>query len=279
MALWLGTIVGADAAPVYPVPVHLLALPPHAELAGGARLEVFVEIPGWLLVLGGGVAGWVEAARVLRDVSTPTRTAPQPSRLVDFRATASKKHDYGHRSWAAVTGICLHQTACRLGEKPARWSGVGCHLGLTQAGQAIWLHDWDRLIVHGNGWNAGTVGIEMDGLYAGIEGDHKTVWDDPSTKPRERATTPTPALIDAALVACRWICAEVAAHGGRIKALVAHRQASPTRRNDPGSYIWQHVALPLHAELGLSDGGPGFHLGDGLPIPEAWDKSREGIRY
>lgn len=67
MRLWLGTVVGEGPAPVYPIPVHLLALPPHAELELGDPVEVIAEVPGWWLVLAGARAGWVEAARVRRD--------------------------------------------------------------------------------------------------------------------------------------------------------------------------------------------------------------------
>jgi N-acetyl-anhydromuramyl-L-alanine amidase AmpD len=200
----------------------------------------------------------------------------------DRRASASlagQKHDGGSRPWNRITGICLHQTACNLGENPPRWDTVGAHLGITRQGKVVWLHDFDRIIWHGNGWNAQTVGIEMDGLYAGVQGDATTVWDDPETPFREQAQTPTPELIHATQGACRWIFDEVAKHGGKVTALVAHRQSSTSRRNDPGSALWQGVALPLIRELGLSDGGPGFKLVDGYPIPEAWDPTRVGIRY
>jgi hypothetical protein len=77
----------------------------------------------------------------------------------------------------------------------------------------------------------------------------------------------------------RWICDEVARHGGRIAKLVAHRQSSDTRESDPGSALWQRVAMPLHQALGLDDGGPSFVVGNGRPIPEKWDSSRRGVKY
>lgn len=190
----------------------------------------------------------------------------------DRRASAARAHDHGKRK--PPTGICLHQTACLLGERPARWDSVGAHLGITRAGKVIWLHSFDRLVWHGNGWNAGTIGIEIDGLYAGVEGDESTVWDDPSTGTREQAMELTPRAIIASIQTIRWICAQAPT----IKALVAHRQSSRSRRNDPGSAIWKEIALPMAAELGLSDGGPGFAIG-GYPIPEAWDPTRKGVRY
>jgi hypothetical protein len=201
-----------------------------------------------------------------------------PETFFDLRAEADRRHVIKQRTWAEVTGICLHQTACVLGERPQRWATVGAHLGVTREGKIIWLHDFDYAVVHGNGFNNQTVGIEMDGTYAGVEGDLKTFWR-PKEAPDRQPQSPTPALIEAAKQTVRWICAEVERHGGKVKALVAHRQASKDRQSDPGSGLWQAVALPLHSELQLSDGGTGFKIGTGYPIPEAWDPSKVGIKY
>jgi hypothetical protein len=77
----------------------------------------------------------------------------------------------------------------------------------------------------------------------------------------------------------RWIKDVVEGHGGKLELLVAHRQSSGERQADPGSALWKGVALPLHAELGLTDGGIGFKLDTGLGIPESWDPRCKGIRY
>lgn len=61
--------------------------------------------------------------------------------------------------------------------------------------------------------------------------------------------------------------------------LLAHRQASSSRQNDPGAQPWRDIAIPMMRELGLSDGGPGFKVDQGRPIPEAWDPTRKGIKY
>lgn len=198
--------------------------------------------------------------------------------LHDRRATASKKHDYGKRDWSKVTGICLHQTACVLGERPARWDTVGAHLGVTRQGKAIWIHDFDRLIVHGNGWNAQCVGIEIDGMYAGIEGDERTLWK-PKDDPGRKSQLPTPEAIETTIRMIEWVKERIEQHGGKLKALVAHRQASKDRQADPGSAIWKAIALPMIEKHGFTDGGPGFKLGTGYPIPEAWDPKKKGYKY
>jgi hypothetical protein len=222
------------------------------------------------------------AAAVLnaaRGVDPEIPEAPPPFKLVDLRKQASNEDVYGRRSWRKVTGVCLHQTACTLGERYERWLKVGCHIGITRSGQVLWLHDFDRLVVHGNGFNAQTVGIEFDGLYAGIHGDDRTVWDDPSTARHEQGMTPTPEAMQSGREAIRWIVSRVAKHKGAVNAIVAHRQAKDWRRNDPGSAIWQAVALPMQRELGLSDGGVGFKIGEGRAIPVEWDERCKGVRY
>lgn len=204
---------------------------------------------------------------------------PLPLGYIDRRMHALRKHDYGVRPWTSVTGICLHQTACNMGENPPRYDAIGAHFVVTRLGKILHMHDMDRLIVHGNGFNTRTVGIEFDGLYAGVQGDPKTVWDDPETSRHEVGQDVTDQAVSAGQQLLRWICAEVRRRGGKVSVLVAHRQASENRRNDPGSEIWQRVALPMHEQLVLTDGGSGFKIGSGYPIPEAWDPSRVGTKY
>jgi N-acetyl-anhydromuramyl-L-alanine amidase AmpD len=209
-------------------------------------------------------------------------TPPAGVEFYDQRKYAAQAHG-PHGEWKVVdrpitqvTGACLHQTACNLGERVERYNSVGAHFAVTRAGKVIWLHDFNRLVCHGNGWNAGTVGIEIDGLYAGVEGDPSTVWDDPSTPGREQGQKLTQETVLATRALLRWIKAQL---GPRMNAIVAHRQSSDSRRNDPGSAIWKEIALPLHVELGCTDGGIGFKLNDGYPIPASWDPRCVGVNY
>lgn len=233
---------------------------------------------------------WVAQAisSALASVANATKRASGvvriPDNLIDLRKQSGKTNGkkrivFGTRTWKKTTGVTLHQTACKLGERPERWLNVGCHVGVTRSGKVLWLHDFTDLVVHGHGWNNQCVGIEIDGLYAGVEGDPRTVWDDKSTPEREQGMDIRPVQMEAVRQAIRWIYDVVQAHGGQLHALVAHRQSTDDRTSDPGSGIWQAVAIPMHLELGLTDGPPGFTIGKGEPIPEAWDPSRKGIRY
>jgi N-acetyl-anhydromuramyl-L-alanine amidase AmpD len=206
---------------------------------------------------------------------------PHPPVIIDRRPFTGKNKDMGPREWAKTTGWCLHQTACHLGSSSniARCDNVGAHFVVYQDGRIFWLHDLNRMIIHGNGWNAQTIGIEIDGLFAGIEGNPSTVWDDPSTPYHEKAMSLTAAQAESVRQLIRWGTGEVKAHGGNITKIVAHRQSSDSRRNDPGSKVWQEIAIPMSAELGCDYGGVGFRLGSGYPIPVEWDPAAVGYKY
>lgn len=220
---------------------------------------------------------------LVQKMLAATKDAPLGPQLAngrfhDLRSTASQKSLGGRRAWKEITGVTLHQTACVLGEKPQRWNTVAAHLGVTRNGQVVWMHDFEKIVWHGNGLNGFTIGIEMDGTYAGVEGDDRTFWR-PQDEPDRKPQAPTIELIEAAKATVRWICQEVARHDGHVERLCAHRQSSDQRQSDPGSALWQRVAMPLHAELGLSDGGPDYTVGTGYRIPEKWDPSRVGVKY
>lgn len=195
------------------------------------------------------------------------------------------------RAPAEITGIVLHQTACYMGERPERYLHTGAHRIVTRGGQRLWLHDATARIVAANGFNARCVSIEGDGIYAGDDSTEalsfSTTWDDPTTAVRERPMSVTAPLVGAYRETIRSIVREVAAAGGRVKFLFAHRQSSESRRNDPGRQIWQAVAMPMIAELGLNvaehDYNPHtFRIVDGAggrPIPESWDPACVGNRY
>jgi hypothetical protein len=201
-----------------------------------------------------------------------------PGGTVDMRAKHAGVHRYGKRPWSKVTGVTLHQTACLLGENPTRWKDIGCHWGVTRSGKAIYLSDPTWLVAHGNGLNGSDIGIEIDGYYAGIEGDPSTLWR-PEYDPKRKPLMATSESIDSVKQIVRYTTALVASNGGKLRYIHAHRQASVDRRSDPGSHLWRHVGMALMAELDLADGGKGWTVGSGLPIPEAWDARYKGVLY
>lgn len=184
----------------------------------------------------------------------------------DLRKESDARNIHGRRSWTKISGITLHQCGCDFGnEKPGRWDTLSAHVGASREGNVFWVHDLEHIIWHGNELNGFTVGVECEGLYPGLAG--------------QPGQTVTPELVKAAREAIHWIVQLVAAHGGKVEHLFAHRQTAGSRRADPGEEIWKQVALPVMAEIGLTDGGPRFKIDNGRVIPEAWNPDYAGNRY
>lgn len=183
------------------------------------------------------------------------------------------------RTWSKITAVVLHQTAAKIGEKLASWHSVPIHFAVTRAGKIIQLYDLTEVCNHANGLNGRSVGIEIDGWYAGIEGRPDTLWQPGGAgPPRQPMDLPT-AQADSAKALVQWIVSSVAGNGARVTHIHPHRQASSDRRSDPGSVIWQTVGRWAQTNLGLLDGGPNFTVGTGLKIPQAWDPRYVGNRY
>lgn len=194
-----------------------------------------------------------------------------PSMWVDARNhPLANPQNTKTRRWNQIDAVCLHQTACVLGESVPRWHSIPIHFGITRRGQILFLNDLTYNLPHANGFNTRSVGLELDGSYAGIEGDKKTWWKSGNLLEPQ---TPTPELIESARKAIMWIEKEIARNGGKLKYVLAHRQSSMQRVSDPGSKIWKEVGVWCQDVLGLSDGGEGFTQG-GKPIPEVWDTKR-----
>lgn len=207
----------------------------------------------------------------------------QPRVTVDGVA---KAYSPPSRPWSEFTGITYHQTACDMGESEARYYSIGAHFVVLRSGRVLWMCDPNRIVYHGNGWNARCVGVEVNGLYPGLEDDPgtadnealKTTWDDPTTPAREKPMSVTPQAMASLRNLTRWLRWYGKQNGAKVDFLVAHRQSSMDRENDPGQAIWRQAAVPLHAELGMSDGGVGFTIG-GYAIPEKWDPRCAGHAY
>ena len=91
---------------------------------------------------------------------------------------------------------------------------------------------------------------------------------------------PTERQLEAGRVAVKHTVEQIAQMGGEIKFIGAHRQSYGMKRSDPGSLIWQGVALPMIKELGLKEAPTLSHRKyPGKPIPEAWNPENKGVKY
>jgi len=203
----------------------------------------------------------------------PSDTTPDNFYRVYEGSKGVKSKGLRKNGWKSITGITLHQTACKLGDKPTRYKKVSAHIGIPGDGKIVQMNPLEQIVYHGNSFNGsrgpGDVGIEIDGHFAGIEGNIKTYWR-PASQPDRQPLTVTEAQVKATLDAIKWIIDEVKRNGGEVKYIHAHRQSSMSRVSDPGSKIWQKIALVAKERWGLLDGGPDFKAG-GKRIPQQWD--------
>jgi len=192
--------------------------------------------------------------------------------VIDITDTHKHQHVHGIRSWDKVDAIVLHQTAYLM-DSEAEWRTLRAHIGVPQGADSFYLvNPLNGLMWHANGFNGYSVGIEVSGLFPGLVDDPRTVWR-PSTGYDPRRHGPhrlSEQQRDATRAAIRFVVDEVARHGGKITHCFAHRQASKDRIADPGEEIWRQCGEWARDELGLSAGDPGFKIGGGYPLPEAW---------
>ncbi|MAG64458.1 MAG: hypothetical protein CMK74_01070 [Pseudomonadales bacterium] len=204
-------------------------------------------------------------------------------------AAAAYKKRVRHNPISRVDTVVLHQTACRSsgGENWERWKRLSIHYIVTWGEDACagWLHDADERMPHAQGWNRRSVGIEIEGYFAGIHdaetGEYSKFWR-PKSRPDRQPMVPDPMQLEAARQAVKHACERVKALGGQIKYIAAHRQSYGIKASDPGALLWQGVAVPLINEgvVEMYPGGLDHSKHPGKPIPEAWDPERcAGVPY
>jgi hypothetical protein len=222
-----------------------------------------------------GVCGPKTWATILQaaDEALPTEGEPHP--LGDL-AIDDRRGKHPHpklykcpRPWDGITGVTLHQTGCSMPSRPSGWDRLNAHIGITQEGLCILVNDPRDWIWHAQGLSKQTIGIEIEGNYAGITGHHKTLW-----KGGGGPAHLNPKMMAAMDRAFAWLQNEFEQHGQKWEHVFAHRQSAPSRIADPGQEIWQAVAIPWMTKLGAFDGGPTFRRGSGRPIPKEWDIAR-----
>jgi hypothetical protein len=240
-----------------------------------------IDLAKWVL---GGMAEGPGSEDDGPETASPLSELRRSANVIDLRKrprTGAKRRgrSRGKRGIGAVTGICLHQTACVL-SGASRFLGVPAHGGVTADADLVLLHPITAVVWHGHAANDFTIGIEISARADGVESDPRTFW--LSKRERTRGKTradlrveATDAQLRVARVLVRYYVAEVDRQGGRIERIWAHRQAHRSRVSDPGSRIWQKVAIPLADELGLGCGRGGETLRTGArrgkPIPRLWD--------
>ena len=188
----------------------------------------------------------------------------------------SRGASHGERDWSIFKGVCLHQTAALIKSDHRKLLAIPAHDIVTWDNRAIVLHDGDDYMWHAGALNRYTTGVEIACRAAGTEGDRSTLWIGPSDKAKgftyeSLCREPTDEQLALARDMVERRLAEAVLHGCTLRNLgiYAHRQSSAHRLSDPGSRIWQHVALPLTRKYKLRDTSQEV-FDTGRPIPRSW---------
>jgi len=201
-----------------------------------------------------------ERARQAWDTVTEKVSSLADSRIIDLTATADKTLRKGTREPKKVYALVLHQMACCFKPKDPlkRFLSLNAHFAILADGRILQLHPASALLWASNGFNAGSVAVEFAGNFPSTAGKW---W--------EGAKFGTDHVTKEQLEAGRYLVDYLKRTIG-ITHVLAHRQSSPTRENDPGPDIWYHVGQWAIENRGMKDGGPGFKVTQGNPIPDSW---------
>jgi len=187
-------------------------------------------------------------------------------KIYDRRGLHDNPRLYGRmRRWSSITGITLHQTGCQMPTSAHGWDRLNAHIGITRDGKVILANDPTLMIWHAQHLSLSTIGIEIAGNYAGIDGDYNTVW-----RGGGGPDTLNSAMLIALDLVFNWLIDNFKINNKKIQAIYAHRQSARSRIGDPGSEIWQKIAIPWIKRLGISRQNS-MRFGTGRRIPKDWD--------
>jgi hypothetical protein len=181
-------------------------------------------------------------------------------KIIDLTAQADRSHRKGQRDPKSVYALVLHQMACCFRRRdPLRsYLRTKAHFAILPEGQILQLHPVSALLWASHGFNSKSVAVEFAGNFPNVKGK----WWKGETFGRDR---PTAAQLEAGRCLIRHLIRTMG-----LRVVLAHRQSSNMRENDPGPEVWYHVGQWAIDNLGLSDGGAGFKIGAGKPILDAW---------
>lgn len=183
-----------------------------------------------------------------------------------------------------IDTIVLHQTGVKFGVSKRkikkygyrealhqRFYDVACHVAALMNGDVLLVNHWLSYVLHGHSSNRFSIGIEIEGLYPGIEGNPKTI------SGKAEANELALVTIGAARKAVQIAVEECRKLGCPITKLAAHRQFHGSRISDPGQGIWREVGWWAMSELGLEVDydfyapNPKDPRKSGRKIPRVWD--------
>ncbi len=180
------------------------------------------------------------------------------NRIEDRTAFAPKDRRKGYRDAKRVYALVLHQMAFSRGSGVKKYDTVTAHFIITPDGKIAQLHPVTAYLWSSNGFNKYSVAVEFAGNFPNTKG---RCW----KREKFGCHALTPAQIEAGRYLIKYLISTIG-----LTHILAHRQSSGSRENDPGPDVWYHVGQWAIENLGLRDGGAGFKIGDGHSIPDLW---------
>lgn len=190
-------------------------------------------------------------------MDSPRNGSGKPS-IEDRTKVSNKNNRKGSRDAKKVYALVLHQTAFSRGNDSTKYDNIPVHFVILPNGKIIQLHPITAHLWASNGFNPRSVAVEFVGNFPNTSGK---CW-----QPQNYGCHH---VSNAQVVAGRALVDYLIKEIG-LTHILAHRQSSGQRENDPGPDIWFHVGQWAVQLRGLKDGGPGFKIGTGLAIPEVW---------
>lgn len=179
--------------------------------------------------------------------------------IEDYTGIGLASHRKKTRDLGPVKALVLHQAGFkRTKDEPNDYRKVKAHYVITRGGRILQFHPNNQLLYSSNGFNNHSVAVEFIGNMPSTQGK----WYKPEKFGADQ-------LEDAQVEAGRAL-AEQLVGTLSITHIHAHRQASASRGNCPGPDVWSTVGQWSVEELGLSDGGANYTIGDGKTIPDDW---------
>jgi hypothetical protein len=182
------------------------------------------------------------------------------SRIIDLTAKADKGLRKGARDPKKVNALVLRQMACcfKVKDPLTRFLKMAPHFAILPDGRILQLHPITAYTWTSNGFNKDSVAVEFAGNFPDTRGK----WWNEANAGKNQVTKEQ-------IEAGRYLVRHLIGATG-LTHILAQRQSSATRENDPGPDIWYHVGQWAVDNLGLKDGGSGFKVGAGNPIPDIW---------
>jgi N-acetyl-anhydromuramyl-L-alanine amidase AmpD len=179
------------------------------------------------------------------------------SRLQTVNLIGEAPKSKRHERIGTIDAVVLHQTGFTRGLDPRRYLKVTAHFVVLADGTVVQLHPLEARLSASDGFNGRSVSIEFVGNFQSADGK----WWQPSQFGADLVTVEQ-------VEAGRELLRALKRAG--VRFVFAHRQSSASRGNDPGPDLWANVGQWAVDRLGFSDGGAGYVIDQGNPIPDEW---------